>query len=108
MPVEPELLELFTDQIVVTPYASTKDVYGRETYTAGTSRTLACFIERRPRMMQTSEGRTVIANATIYVDDVDITPNDRITYANGSEAHIVTIFVPRDQDGPHHSEITVT
>lgn len=107
MPVEPELLEWFTDTVTITPKSS-KDLYGREEYSAANAREVACFIERSPRLMQDTEGREVMSSATIYMDDVDITATDRLQYADGTRAVIVSIFIPRDQYGPHHAEVSVT
>ena len=107
MSVEPEILQMFTDTVTVTP-PSTKGLYGREAFDDADARTVACFIERRPRMVQSTEGRTVIANATIYMDDVDVRPVDRILYADGVRAKVESVFIPRDEKGPHHAEVYVT
>jgi len=107
MPVEPELLEWFTDTVTVTPKSS-KDLYGRESYSDADSREVACFIERSPRLVQDTEGREVMSSATIYMDDTSISATDRVLYADGTRAIIVSIFIPRDQYGPHHSEVSVT
>ena len=70
MSVEPELLQMFTDTITITPLSS-KGLYGREEFLDADARTVPCFIERSPRLVQALDGRQVIASATIYVDDVD-------------------------------------
>lgn len=97
---------MFTDLMTITPLSS-KTLYGREAYLDADSREVMSFIERRPRMIQTIEGRTIIASATIYMNDTEIIPSDRLTYADGSQAKIVSIFIPRDELGPHHAEVSV-
>jgi len=107
MSVEPELLQMFTDTITITPLSS-KGLYGREEFLDADARTVPCFIERSPRLVQALDGRQVIASATIYVDDVDVRPTDRVLYADGTRAKIESIFTPRDEAGPHHAELAVT
>ena len=105
MAIDPELLILFTDTVTITPPGST-DLYGREA--AGTPYPVDAFIEREPNVVQSAEGREVVARATIYVDAVGIDPKSKVFYDDGTEANVVSISEPRDQFGPHHSEIAVT
>ena len=105
MTIDAGLLELFTDEITITPATGT-DLYGRPTY--GTARTAKAFIEREPRLVQSREGREIVSSATVYVDDVSIGADDKLTYTDGTNAEIVSISIPRDETGPAHSEVSVT
>lgn len=107
MAVQPEVLPLFTDLITVTPFSSF-DVYGREVYDPAAERVVASFVETRRRIVKDTDGREIISNATIYMDDVDILVTDKLAYSDGVLAQIVSVFIPRDEFGPHHAEVQVT
>ena len=105
MAIDIGLLTLFTDTVTIAPPGAT-DLYGREA--VGVPYTVQAFIEREPDLVQSAEGREVVARATIYVDAVGIDPKSKVFYADGTEANVVSISEPRDQYGPHHSAISVT
>ena len=105
MALDIEFLALFTDTVTITPPGAT-DLYGREA--AGVPYDVPAFIEKEPNLVQSADGREVVSRATIYVDATGIDPKSKVFYPDGTEANVVMIAEPRDEYGPHHSEISVT
>lgn len=96
-----EFTELMTSTVVVHPW-SAFNAYGEPTYSA-TGSTYACRLEERPTLVQSLEGREVLAAYTLFIASTSaLNATDRFTLADGTVPDLQHLERVYDDDGIHH------
>jgi len=125
MAFDAEFLSLMQQTVTVT-HTSTRDAYGKTTYSSTTS-TSRCLIEAKAREVRTASGERVMTSYTLYCPppayiprDLDArnqkaTPTfeltDKITLPDSADdtvVHpIIAITKQYDEDGVHHQVVYI-
>lgn len=104
MPLEFDLLELMTDEIILEP-AVGPDKFN--SYQYGPPRTVKCYIARQNRRVLNREGREVISTVQCFLAEpaLVVTVNDKLTLPGGSVQPIHEVLGGRDDEGPYWLEV---
>lgn len=114
--VEPELLELMSDRVVIEPATGDTDEFGKQIY--GPPRTvyipflggrlteIPARIEGRMKQVTTPSGQEVVSSIQVYLcDALGCTTNDRLTLParyQKRQPDIEAVEIETDQNGPYY------
>lgn len=106
--LDPELMDLMTDTVTVTPWTS-DDAYGAPQY-AATGTTYPARVEYRAQLVVNRQGREVVSNTTVYFGHNSagafpgLTTRDRLTLPDATSPEILSIKRLTDETGLTHHE----
>jgi hypothetical protein len=103
MAIDPDLLELMTEEVTIEPYAA-RTGRGIVSYGAGTA--YQCRIVGKRRMVRDAEGAEIVSTRTIYLGSAPgVTVQDRLTLPNGDQPVILSVASTPDEDGTYYETI---
>lgn len=106
MTLDPAFRELFSETVTLYP-PSTVDKYGKRTFAASGVTAPAHYVAE-DALLRSADGRDVIVKGKFYLyGDITATTDYRIVLDDGKEPIIVAVDQPHDEDGVHHTVITV-
>lgn len=106
MPIDPRFLDLMPSVLKVYK-RSTRDQYGRPSF-AATAVEYQCRVMDEDRLTRTAENTdAVVAGKVIIFGVADVTLDDKIELPDGSEPVVVAVDQHDDENGPHHTTISV-
>lgn len=105
MSLESEFAELMGETVTLKAPA-TVDKYGKRTWSV--SQSFTARVQPVNEMSRDSLGREVLAKGRVYVyGSPAVTPEWQLTLGDGSTPVIISAYRVRDEDGPHHTLITI-
>lgn len=106
MTLDPSFAELFSESVTLYPPSST-DVYGKRTFSS-TGVTASAHYVAEDALIRTTDGRDVVVKGKLYLyGNVTATNDYRVVLEDGSEPIIVAVDYPHDQNGVHHTVLTI-
>ena len=101
MALEALLKELMIDTVTVAA-VSTTDAYAKHTW--GTPTTLTnCRVETGSWKVLAADGQEVVTSGRVFIPNgPTITPEHKLTFADGVSARIVRVERQTDERGAHH------
>lgn len=106
MTLDPSFAELFSETVTLYPPAST-DVYGARTF-AASGVTASAHYMASDRLKSSADGRDVVITGTLLLyGNITATTDYRVVLEDGSEPILVAVEYPNDEDGVHHTVLTI-
>lgn len=106
MAIDPRFLALMPSTLLVFKRSS-RDKYGSPSF-ASTAVTYRCRVMDADHLSRTPENSDVVVAGKVIIFGVaDITVDDKVRLPDGSEPVIVSVDQHDDEDGPHHTTISV-
>lgn len=106
MPIDPRFLALMPSVLKVYKRASV-DQYGRPTFSS-TPDEYRCRVMDEDRLTRTVENTdAVVAGKVIIFGVADVTLDDKVELPDGSEPVLIAVDQSTDEDGAHHTTISV-
>lgn len=108
MSIESNYRELFSETVVLYPQVS-RDKYGKRTHvTASLAASVPAHIVGETKMTLDVEGREVVETGKVYLyGDWPVTTDYLIVLPNGASPVIIGVDTPYDQNGAHHTVVTI-
>jgi hypothetical protein len=106
MPIDPRFLSMMPSVLKVYK-RSARNKYGEPSFSS-TPVEYRCRVMDEDRLTRTAENTdAVVAGKVIIFGVADITLDDKVELPDGSEPVIVAVDQHTDEDGPHHTTISV-
>lgn len=104
MPLEPDLLDLMTDTVILEPKTGV-DKFGNVTYGAPVE--VKSYITHYNRRVIDAQGRENVSTvqAILAQPELVVTTEDRFTLPDGSVRAIHEVVSGKDDIGPYHLEV---
>lgn len=107
MAIESDYRELFSETVTLFPPA-TVDKYGKRSWTASASVTACAHLVSEVSLTRDADGREVTETGKIYLYGTpSVTTDYRLRLDDGSEPIIISVDVPHDENGAHHTVLRI-
>lgn len=106
MGIDPRFLDLMPSVLKVFK-RSDRDMYGRPSFSS-TPDEYRCRVMDKDQLTRTAENTDAVVAGTVIIFGVaDVTLDDKVQLPDGSEPVIISVDQHTDEDGPHHTTISV-
>lgn len=107
MTLDPAFRELFSETVTLYPPASV-DKYGKRSWTASASVTASAHYMAEDALTRSADGRDVVIKGKLLLyGNITATNDYRCVLDDGSEAIIVAVDYPHDENGVHHTVLSI-
>jgi hypothetical protein len=106
MPIDPRFIDLMPSTLLVFKRSS-RNMYGEPSFDSVPVE-YRCRVMDTDHLTRTTENTdAVVAGKVIVFGVADVTLDDKVRLPDGSEPVIVSVDQHDDEDGPHHTTISV-